>query len=117
MSTYTLTDETAIDVLIFWIESADGSISYTERDAVKRVLANMKYDMSTYNDTFSHISAMSTEHLHEIVDEAVDYIKSNFSDRGQQLVYSLLDAVAGSDGKISKSEEEKLSRIKSEFGV
>ena len=117
MSTYTLTDETAIDVLIFWIESADGSISYSEIGAVERVLDQMKYDMSTFNDTLGHISAMSTEHLHEVADEAIDYIKTNFSDRGQQLVYSLLEAIAASDGKIISTEETKLKKIKEEFGV
>ena len=117
MSTYTLTDETAIDVLIFWIESADGSISFKELDAVKRVLATMNYDLSTYNETLGHISAMSTEHLHEIAKEARDYIKSNFSDEGQQLTYGLLEAIATSDGKITPSEEEKLATIKAEFGI
>lgn len=117
MSTYTLTDETAIDVLIFWIQSADGSISFKEQEAVQRILANMNYDLSTYNQTLSHISAMSTEHLFQIAEEAMDYIKSNFSDRGQQLVYSLLDAIANSDGKINDEEEKKLAKIKSEFGV
>ena len=45
MSPYALTDETSIDTLIFWIESSDGAISYAEKEAVKRVLNNMKYDM------------------------------------------------------------------------
>lgn len=48
MSTYALTDETSIDTLIFWIESSDGSISYKEQEAVKRILSNMKYDMETF---------------------------------------------------------------------
>lgn len=117
MSMYTLTDETSIDVLIFWIESADGSISYSEQDAVQRVLDHMNYDMSTFSDTLSHISAMSTEHVHQIAQDAIDHIKSSFSDEGQKLVYSLLEAIAMSDGKISSAEKEKLTEIKSEFGV
>jgi uncharacterized tellurite resistance protein B-like protein len=117
MSTYSLTDETSIDVLIFWIESADGSISFAEQSAVKRVLENMKYDLSTYHKTLSHLGSMSTENLHTIVDEALAHIKSNFSDEGKQLVYSLLDSIAHCDAKISDTEQKKLNRIKSELGI
>lgn len=117
MSTYTLTDETSIDVLIFWITSADGSISYKEQKTVQRVLKNMKYSMETFHDTLSHLAAMSTEHLNEIIEEAITYTKTNFSDDGQRLVYSLLDAIAGCDNSISTEEQEKLNRLKSEFGV
>lgn len=116
MSTYSLTDETSIDVLIFWIESADGSISFTEQAAVKRVLENMKYDMSTYHQTMSHIGAMSSDHITTVVEEAITYIKSNFSDDGKQTVLNLLDAIASCDAKINADEQEKLDHIKSEFG-
>ena len=117
MSTYSLNDETSIDVLIFWIESADGSISYEEKKAIQRILENMKYDMSTYHQTLSHISAMSTAHMHEIVDEAIAYIKKNFSDDGKKLVYNLLDTVASCDKKVSAAEQKKLDHLKSEFGL
>jgi len=117
MSKYPLTDETSIDVLIFWIESADGSISYAEQAAVKRVLENMKYDMSTYHHTMSHIGAMSTQNIESVVNDAITHIKSNFSDEGQKLVYSLLDAIASCDTRITDTEQEKLKKIKNEFGV
>ncbi|MBO6794024.1 MAG: TerB family tellurite resistance protein [Balneolaceae bacterium] len=117
MSTYSLTDETSIDVLIFWVESADGSISFAEQTAVKRVLENMKYDLSTYHKTLSHLGSMSTSNLHTIVDEAISHIKSHFSDDGKNLVYSLLESIANCDSNISKAEQEKLSRIKSELGI
>lgn len=117
MSSYALTDETAIDVLIFWIESTDGSISYAEQEAVKRILTNMNYDMKTYHKTLSHIGAMSTEHVNTLIDEALDYVKSNFSDDGQRNTYSLLDAVAHCEGPVSDNQKEKLAKIKSELGV
>jgi uncharacterized tellurite resistance protein B-like protein len=117
MSTYSLTDETSIDVLIFWIESADGSISFAEQSAVKRALENMKYDLSTYLKTLSHLGSMSTSNLHTIVDEAIAYIRSNFTDEGKQLVYNLLDSIANCDSNISDAEQEKLDRIKSDLGL
>ncbi len=113
---YSLTDETSIDTLIFWIESSDGSISYEEQKAVQRILDNMRYDMSTFQNTLSHISAMSTEHLQELIEEAISHVKRNFSDDGKRLTYQLLETIAGSNGDISKAEQEKLTRLKSEFG-
>lgn len=117
MSTYTLTDETAVDVLIFWIESTDGSISFSERETVIRVLENMKYDLSTYQSTLSHIGAMSTSHVSEIIEEAIRYVRSNFSDEGKVLTYNLLDAIAHCEGKVSSGNTTKLSRLKKELGV
>lgn len=117
MSTYALTDETSIDTLIFWIESSDGSISYEEKQAVKRILDNMNYDMSTYQQTISQISAMGTDEVKKMANEAVDHINRSFSDDGKKFTYSLLEAVASCDGKITSAEQAKLDDIKSEFGV
>ena len=117
MSNYALNDETSIDTLIFWIESSDGSISYEEKKAVKRILDSMNYDMSTYQQTISQIAAMGTDEVKEMANEAVDHINRSFSDDGKKLTYSLLEAVAACDGKITSSEQEKLDAIKSELGV
>ncbi len=116
MSTYSLTDETSIDVLIFWIQSADGSISFKEEETVKRVLANMNYDLSTYHKTLSNLGALSTENLNTIAEEAIDHIKTNFSDDGQKMVFNLLDAIASCDSKVKMNEQKKLDDIRSEFG-
>lgn len=117
MSTYALNDETSIDTLIFWIESSDGSISYEEQEAVKRILSNMKYDMETFQKTMSQISAMGTDEVKKMANEAIDHINRSFSDDGKKLTYNLLEAIAACDGNISKPEREKLDAIKSELGV
>lgn len=117
MSTYALNDETSIDTLIFWIQSSDGSISYEEQETVKRILSNMKYDMSTYHKTLSQISAMGTDEVKDMANEAVDHINRSFSDDGKKLTYNLLEAIAASDGDISDAERTKLDAIKSELGV
>ncbi len=117
MSSYALTDETAIDVLIFWIESTDGSISFAEQDAVKRVLSNMNYTLDTYHKTLSQIGAMSTDHVQEMVEEAIVYIRSNFSDDGKKLTYSLLDAIANCEKKLSSAQLAKFERLRNELGV
>ncbi|MFY0684721.1 MAG: TerB family tellurite resistance protein [Balneola sp.] len=117
MSNYALNDETSIDTLIFWIQSSDGSISYEEQETVKRILSNMKYDMSTYHKTLTQISAMGTDEVKDMANEAVDHIKRSFSDDGKKLTYNLLEAIAACDGKISDAEQAKLDAIKSELGV
>ena len=117
MSNFVFTDETSIDTLIFWIESSDGSISHAEQDAVKRILSNMDYDMSTYHKTLTQISAMNTKDVKPMAQEAVEYIKRNFSDDGKKLTYNLLETIASSDGPITTAEKEKLGSIKSELGL
>jgi len=117
MSTYALTDETSIDTLIFWIESSDGSISYEEQEAVKRILSNMEYGMKTFHKTLAQIAAMGTDEVKEMATEAVGHINRNFSDDGKKLTYSLLEAIAASDGNISNAERSKLDVIKSELNL
>lgn len=117
MSSFSLTDETAIDVLIFWIESSDGAISYSEQNAVKDVLSNMEYTMRTYHDTISHLGALSTEGLHEVEKDAIDYVKKHFSDEGKKLTHQLLYSVASSDGTPNSDEKKKLDHFKSEVGI
>lgn len=112
-----LTDETAIDVLIFWIESTDGSISFAEEDAVKRVLENMNYDLTTYRKTLSQIAAMSTDHVKQFVEEAILYVRSNFSDDGKKLTFNLLDTIATCEGSISDEQQARIDRLKKEFGL
>jgi len=112
MSSFSLTDETAIDVLIFWVQSSDGSISYEEKNAVKKILDNMQYDMSTYQKTLSYINSLSMENIQKLEEEALDYVKRNFSDDGKKHTYSLLETIANCEGKITKQEEEKLEILK-----
>lgn len=117
MSTYPLTDETSIDVLIFWIESTDGNISFSEQDTVKRVLSNMDYTLETYHKTLNQIAAMSTANVEKLIDEALVYVRSNFSDSDKKLTYSLLETIAHCEGKISKAQQEKLILLKKEIGL
>lgn len=117
MSSYILTDETAIDVLIFWIQSTDGSISFAEEDAVKRVLDNMNYDLTTYRKTLSQIAAMSTENVKQLVEEAIVYVRSNFSDDGKKLTFNLLDTIATCEGSISVEQQDRVDRLKKELGL
>ena len=117
MSNYPLTDETSIDVLIFWLESTDGNISFSEQDAVKRVLSNMNYTLETYHKTLNQIAAMSTSHVEELFEEALVYVRSNFSDSNKKLTYSLLETIAHCEKKISKLQQEKLIKLKKEIGL
>lgn len=117
MGTFSLTDETAIDVLIFWIESSDGAISFEEESAVKRVMDNMHYDMKTYRKTLSHLNALSTEGIQEVEKDAVEYVQRNFSDRRRQLSYQLLESIATSDNKVHEDEQKKLDTLKEAWGL
>ncbi|MFV1883976.1 MAG: hypothetical protein ACMZ7B_05785 [Balneola sp.] len=77
----------------------------------------MKYTLDTYHKTMSQIAAMSTAHMNEMIEEAIVYIRSNFSDDGQRLTYSLLDTIAHCEGQAPTAVKEKLARLQNEWGV
>lgn len=114
---FTLNDETAADVLIFWIESSDGSISYWEDEAVREALSKMDYNMRTYRDTIIHLGALSTERLEEIIKEAREYVKTNYTNGQKKDLIDLLVTIAGADSNAGKIEQEKLQNLQDELGV
>ncbi len=117
MSTFSLTDETALDVLIFWIESSDGVISYDEDKAVKRALENMEYSMTTFRQTLSHLGALSNKGLDEVEEDAIKYVRKNFSDDGKRLTFALLQAIAASSVGIGTEAQKKLDSLKRDLGL
>ena len=44
----------------------------------------MNYDLNTFLETVSHLEAMSVEHLEEVVNDAIDHVKSSFRDDGKK---------------------------------
>lgn len=117
MSEFILNEEMALDTLIFWIESTDGAISFKENETVKRVLDTMDYDFDTYRKTLTQIGALSTEKMKVMIEEAIDYVKQNFTDEKKKLSYALLDSIAHCDGALSKEQEQRMDRLKGEFGL
>ncbi len=111
-----LNEETAIDIIIFWVECSDGSISYPELESVQRILTDMNYSMENYHQTFSHINSLSTDNVKAQIEEAIDYIAKNFSDDGKRLMVLLAEAVAGADGRVKDNERKKIDRLKEVFG-
>lgn len=110
-------NEKALDVLIWWVEGSDGSMTYEEEQKVKEVLSDMNYSKVYYQDTLMYIGSLPTDKLSDLVDNAIAYGKKNFSERDKQKVVALLYAIAKSDGDFTEGEEEKLDRIRSEFNV
>lgn len=116
MSSFELTDEKAIDVLIFYIIGADGSIDYEETEAVDRVLEDLDYDpQEYYHDTLLHINGLSTEHTNDLIDDATKWVCKNFDKEKRKLIFVLLESLASTDGEINKSEQEKLDKLKKYF--
>jgi len=115
---FELNDEKATDVLIWWVEGADGSIDYREEQAVKRVLKDMNYSLKTfYQETLMHIGALSNEHMGELIDEAIQWGSEHFDDHRKKLTVALLETIASANGDITDSQREKLDRIEESFGV
>ena len=115
---FELNDEKATDVLIWWVEGADGSIDYSEEQAVKRVLEDMDYSLETYyQETLMHIGALSTEHMEELIENAVEWGKEHFDDNRKKLTLALLENIASANGDITDEQREKLDKIENSFGV
>lgn len=111
-------NEKALDVLIWWVEGSDGSINYEEEQKVREVLSDMDYSKEIYyQDTLMYIGSLSTEKLSDLVNNAISYAKKHYSKHDKQKTVALLHAIAQSDGKVLEGEQEKLDRIKNEFGV
>ena len=115
---FELNDEKATDVLIWWVEGADGSIDYREEQAVKRVLKDINYSLETfYEETLMHIGALSNEHMRELIDDAIGWGSEHFDEHRKKLTIALLEVIASSNGEITKSQREKLDRIEEAFGI
>ncbi|MGD8427062.1 MAG: hypothetical protein PVH63_05490 [Balneolaceae bacterium] len=115
---FELSDEKAIDVLIWWVEGADGSIDYSEEQAVKNALKDINYSLETYyQETLQHIGALGTDQLDQLVDEAVEWGSKHFDHHKKQVTVALLNAIAECNGEVSSAQQEKLDRITNVFGV
>jgi len=115
---FELTDEKAIDVLIWWVEGADGSIDYSEEQAVKEALADMDYSLETYyQETLEYIGALGTDQLDDLVNRAVEWASNKFDHHKKQVTLALLSAIAECNGKVSSSQQGKLDKIQDAFGI
>ncbi len=115
---FELNGEKALDVLIWWVEGSDGSIDFYEEEAVEQILKDMNYSPKTYyEETMMYIGGLGTDKLKALVDDAIHYGSKHYSTHEKQKAVALLHAVAASNGSITEGEQEKIDRIKREFGV
>lgn len=116
--TFELTDEKATDVLIWWVQGADGSIDYREEKAVKEVLENINYSLETfYEETMLHLSGLSNENLNKLVEQAVEWGRDHFDEYRKKRTIALLYVIAECNGEIKEKEQQKIDRIKEAFGI
>ncbi|MGK7370317.1 MAG: hypothetical protein ACNS64_08875 [Candidatus Halalkalibacterium sp. M3_1C_030] len=115
---FELSDEKATDVLIWWVEGADGSIDYREEEAVEKVLKDVNYSLETfYQETMMHLSGLSTENLKELVQKAIEWGKENFDDHRKQRTIALLYVIAECNDNITDEQQEKIDTVKGAFGI
>lgn len=115
---FELNNETATDVLIWWVEGADGSIDYREEKAVKDALKDISYSLETfYQKTMMYLGGLSNENLKELVNDAIEWGSLHFDQHRKQRTIALLYVIAECNGKITDEEQKKIDRIKESFGV
>lgn len=115
---FELNNEKAMDVMIWWIEGADGSIDYREDEEVKRVLNEMDYSMETfYQETLMHISGLGNENMQKLIDDAVAWGRDNYDKNRKKMALTLLGNIAACNGEVTSEQQEKLNLIKKEFRI
>lgn len=115
---FELSDEKAIDVLIWWVEGADGSIDYSEEQAVKEALKDMDYSLKTYyQETLEYIGALGTEQLDQLVEKALSWASEKFDHHKKQVSLALLYVIAECNGEITDAQQEKLDQIQQAFDI
>ena len=115
---FELNNEKATDVLIWWVQGADGSIVYREEKAVKDALKDVSYSLETfYQETMIYLGGLSNQYLRELVENAIEWGSQHFDEHRQQRTIALLYVIAECNRKITDEEQEKIDRIKESFGV
>ena len=115
---FELNDERVIDILIFWVTGADGSVDYEENKSIDDMLDELGYDPSTYYaKTLNHISSLGVDSINALIEEAKTYAAENFSKDRQRLILQLLEQIASSDDDITKEEERCLNELKEQFDL
>ncbi len=114
MSNFELNDESAIDLLIFWVEGADGLINYEENREINHILEDLNYSPENFQHTLNHLNGLTTKHIDELVEKAVIYTKK-YSEDKKRYIIALLQSIAEVDGNMSKPEREKLDQLRNAY--
>jgi uncharacterized tellurite resistance protein B-like protein len=118
MSSFEFGPESVVDVLIYWVAGADGHIEYEENKSVKEALDTLSYNQEDYfHDTLTYINGLSTESIDQLIEDAVSWAVKNFDHHKKESAVALLEFVAEADNKISVPEQEKIDRLRKEFGM
>lgn len=115
---FDLDNEKATDVLIWWVEGSNGSIDYSEKQAVKEILEDISYSLETfYQETLQHIGALGNDELDELVEEAIEWGAEHFDHHRKQVTLALLQVIAESDGKVTSGQQDKIEEVQKRFGI
>ncbi|HKJ46700.1 MAG TPA: hypothetical protein VJ991_12795 [Balneolales bacterium] len=116
MSTFELNDESAIDLLIFWVEGADGLMGYEEDKEVNEILNEMSYSPQNYQHTINYLNGLTTKHIDDKIDEAIEWTKK-YEEQKRRYILALLQNLAEIDGPMSKEEREKIDELHVRYGL
>lgn len=116
MSTFKLNDENAIDLLIFWVEGADGFFDYKENEEVSEILKELNYSAQNYQHTLNYLNGLSTKHIDDVIEEAIQWT-NKYEREKKQYIIALLQSLAEIDGPMSKAEQEKIDELHVRYGL
>jgi len=116
MSTFELNDESAIDLLIFWVEGSDGLMGYEENKEVNDILSEMSYSPQNFQHTLNYLNGLKTEHINDEIDKAIEW-SSKYDEERKRYILALLQSLAEIDGPMTKDEREKIDELHVRYGL
>lgn len=111
MSNTELTDERAIDLLLFKIVGSNGDITYDETEEINSILGQFNYDPHNFQHTLNYLNGLTTSQIKEQINLAYDYIAQK-SDPDKQRIVMLLDHLARKNTSFLSSHKEILDYVK-----
>jgi len=116
MSTFELTDERAIDLLLFKIVGSNGDISYDETEEINNILEQFHYDPHNFQHTLNYLNGLTTEQIKEEVARGIDYIAGKPASDKKSII-TLLNHLARKNTAFHSSHKEILEEIKKKIEI
>ncbi|HKI46559.1 MAG TPA: hypothetical protein VKA08_14615 [Balneolales bacterium] len=111
-----LTDERAIDLLLFKIVGSNGDINYDETEEINSILEQFSYDPHNFQHTLNYLNGLTTKQIKDAVERGIDYIAKKPGAEKKRIL-TLLDHLARKNTTFMKSHKDILNEIRTKIEI
>lgn len=116
MSKIELTDERAIDLLLFKVVGSNGDISYDETEEINSILEQFSYDPHNFQHTLNYLNGLTTKQIDESIAQAINYISQKQTNEKKRIL-TLLNHLARKNTSFLKDHEKILNDIENKIDL